>query len=124
MNLWEMSVSGGILILVVILIRSLFWQKLPEKAFQVLWFLVLIRLLIPFAIPCKLSIYSVMEKQVTVAGDEYGIDIVEKELGADPKEYGMIDTLNKTRDMERVIEEREKGEIFGLKYLYLVGVLV
>lgn len=124
MNLWEMSVSGGILILVVILIRSLFWQKLPEKAFQVLWFLVLIRLLIPFAIPCKLSIYSVMEKQVTVAGDEYGIDIVEKELGADPKEYGMIDTLNKTRDMGMVIEEREKGEIFGWKYLYLVGVLV
>ena len=44
-----MSVSGGILIIAVSLIRTLTLRILPKQTFLLLWLIVLIRLLIPFA---------------------------------------------------------------------------
>ena len=58
MNLLRMSLSGAVLITVIIVIRALFLHKLPKKTFTILWTLVLIRLLLPFSIPSSFSIYS------------------------------------------------------------------
>lgn len=62
MNLWNMSISGGILIVVIVILRSLFRNQLPGKVFQVLWLAAFLRLMIPFAIPWQFSIYSLAEK--------------------------------------------------------------
>ncbi|MCD7804023.1 MAG: M56 family metallopeptidase [Oscillospiraceae bacterium] len=47
LTLLEMTVTGGILILLVLLIRAVFLNRLPKTAFIVMWSVVLIRLLIP-----------------------------------------------------------------------------
>lgn len=62
MNLWSMSVSGGIFIIAIVVVRSLLRNRLPGKVFQVLWFAVFLRLMVPFSIPCPFSVYSLAEK--------------------------------------------------------------
>ena len=58
MSLVQMSFSGAVMILLIIVIRALFINKLPKKAFLALWGIVLLRLLIPFSLPSVLSAYS------------------------------------------------------------------
>ena len=55
MPLWLMSLYGGVMILLVLLIRGLFGKKLPKKLFAVLWALVFVRLLTPFAVSSPLT---------------------------------------------------------------------
>lgn len=61
MSLWNMSISGGVLIAVIVILRSLFRNRLPGKVFQVLWLAAFLRLMIPFTIPSQFSIYSLAE---------------------------------------------------------------
>ena len=49
MSLLQMSASGGILVLAVAFVRILTLRVLPKRTFFILWAIVLIRLLIPFA---------------------------------------------------------------------------
>ena len=58
MSLFEMTVSGGGLILIITVIRALAMNRLPKRTFLVLWGVALLRLLIPFSVPFKLSIFS------------------------------------------------------------------
>lgn len=60
MSLLQMSFSGGIMIIVIVILRALAINKLPKKVFGLLWGAVLIRLLIPFSIPTMLSAYSLV----------------------------------------------------------------
>ena len=48
MNLLQMSVSGAVLILSVVLIRLAALRAVPKRTFLILWALVLVRLLVPF----------------------------------------------------------------------------
>lgn len=65
MSLLQMSTSGAILILAVVVIRAIAIHRLPKKTFLVLWGIVLLRLLIPFSIPSMFSVYSIF-KQSTI----------------------------------------------------------
>ena len=56
MNLLQMTISGGVLVLAVALVRTLTLRVLPKRTFLILWAIVLIRLLIPFAPLFRLSI--------------------------------------------------------------------
>ena len=58
MSLFEMTVSGGILILVITVIRALAMSRLPKQTFLILWGVALLRLLIPFSVPVSLSLPS------------------------------------------------------------------
>ncbi|WP_343210355.1 M56 family metallopeptidase [Anaerolentibacter hominis] len=58
MNLLQMSIAGGVMILAVAVIRALFLHKLPKKTFVILWGIVLLRLMIPVSLPSTFSIYS------------------------------------------------------------------
>lgn len=58
MRLLQMSVTGAVLIGVILLIRRLLIYRLPKKTFFVLWSIALARLLIPFSIPSRFSIYT------------------------------------------------------------------
>lgn len=60
MNLLQMSVSGAVMIAVIILFRTLCINRLPKKTFLILWGVVLLRLLLPFSFPSTLSIYSLL----------------------------------------------------------------
>lgn len=58
MSIIQMSISGGAMIIVAALIRTLFYHRLPKRAFTILWAAAAIRLLIPYSLPCSFSIFS------------------------------------------------------------------
>lgn len=64
MDLLQMSLSGAVLIVVVIFIRVLAINRLPKRTFLVLWGIVLLRLLVPFSIPSAISVYSLIERNI------------------------------------------------------------
>lgn len=66
MSLLQMSISGAILILAIVIIRAIAINRLPKKTFLVLWFIALLRLLIPFSIPSVFSVYSLIGQNTTV----------------------------------------------------------
>ena len=60
MSLLQMSFSGAILILAIVVIRALAINRLPKKTFLALWGVALLRLLIPLSLPSMFSVYSVI----------------------------------------------------------------
>ena len=56
MSLLQMSFSGAVMILVIVIIRALAIHKLPKKAFGALWGVAAARLLIPYSLPSAWSI--------------------------------------------------------------------
>ena len=65
MSLMEMSVSGGILILAVIVLRALALNRLPKGTFLALWAVAVLRLLVPFSLPSPASVYTLAESVQT-----------------------------------------------------------
>lgn len=61
MSLLQMSFSGAILILMIVIARALLIDKLPKKTFLVLWMVALVRLLVPFSLPSMASIYTLVQ---------------------------------------------------------------
>lgn len=60
MSILEMSVSGAMMILAIVMIRALAMNRLPKKTFLALWGITLVRLLIPYSLPSALSVYSLL----------------------------------------------------------------
>lgn len=73
MSLLQMSISGAIMILAVIVIRALAINRLPKKTFIALWGIVLLRLLVPFSFPSSFSAYSFMNNHTLVPQETVGI---------------------------------------------------
>ena len=65
MNLLQMSFSGAVLILAIVVIRAVAVNRLPKKTFLTLWMIALVRLLIPFSVPSPFSIYSLVNRKVS-----------------------------------------------------------
>ena len=62
MSLLQMSFSGGVMILTIIVVRALAINRLPKKVFGMLWAAVLLRLLIPFSVPTMFSAYTLVNR--------------------------------------------------------------
>lgn len=60
MGLLPRSFYGGVLILVVIIVRAVLLDKLPKRTFLILWGVALLRLLIPVSFSSSFSIYSLL----------------------------------------------------------------
>lgn len=60
MTILEISLSASIIIVIATIIRTIAINKLPKKFLLLLWGVILCRLLIPFTIPSKFSIYSIL----------------------------------------------------------------
>ena len=58
LSLLELSLTGGVFILAVVVVRALAMNRLPRQAFLLLWAVALARLLLPFSIPSPTSLYS------------------------------------------------------------------
>lgn len=62
MTLMQMSLSGAVLILAVIVLRSLALHRLPKGTFPALWALAAARLLLPLSLPSPMSVYNLAER--------------------------------------------------------------
>ena len=58
MTLLERGLSGAVLILAVALLRVAVGQSLPRKACRVLWWAAVLRLLLPWELPARFSVYN------------------------------------------------------------------
>ena len=64
MSLLQMSFSGGVLILAVTVVRALALNRLPKRAFCILWLVAALRLLVPVSVPSPVSVYSLAEQRM------------------------------------------------------------
>ena len=83
MSLLQMSFSGAIMILAVMVIRAVAINKLPKKVFVLCWEMVLLRLLIPFCVPSSFSVYSLVAKSPLFAKGTTSIENVLPEMLSD-----------------------------------------
>lgn len=60
MSLLQMSFSGAVLIIVIVVIRAVTINKLPKMFFLILWGVALLKLLVPISIPSIFSVYSLV----------------------------------------------------------------
>lgn len=60
MFLFRMSFEAGILVIVILLVRKITVNLIPRKTFLFLWWIVIIRLLIPWFVSSEWSIYSIL----------------------------------------------------------------
>ena len=61
MSLLQMSFLGTVIILLIVVLRAVLINRLPKKTFLILWWISLIRLLVPFSIKSVTSIYSLLQ---------------------------------------------------------------
>lgn len=73
MKLLEMGFSASVIIIVIIICRALFINKLPKKTFLALWAVALVRLLIPYSLPSVISIYSLASQGGFIIGEAENI---------------------------------------------------
>lgn len=62
MSFVEMSFSATVLILIIMLLRKFLLDRLPKRAFLILWGIALLRLLVPVSVPSSFSIYSLIQR--------------------------------------------------------------
>ena len=60
MTLLERGLSGAVFILDVALLRGAVGQALPRRAFGALWWVAMLRLLLPWEAPCRFSVYNLL----------------------------------------------------------------
>lgn len=61
MSLLQMSFLGTVIILLIVVLRAVLINRLPKKTFLILWWIALIRLLVPFSIKSVTSIYALLQ---------------------------------------------------------------
>ena len=64
MNIFEISVTGAVLIFAVILFRAVVKKRLPMRTFTVLWHVTLLRLFLPVELPSPISAASIGQKLI------------------------------------------------------------
>lgn len=64
MTFLQMSLHGAVMIAVITILRALALNRVPKKTFLVLWALALVRLLVPFSLPSRLSVYTLFARQI------------------------------------------------------------
>lgn len=84
MSLVQMSLSAALMIVAIIILRALTIERFPKKTFLVLWWIVLLRLLIPFSIPSVMSIYSWISPDVPKAVHQEVQEITESQSTSEP----------------------------------------
>lgn len=62
MNIVQMSVQAGLLIIAIVLVRAVALYRLPKTSFLALWGIVTARMLIPFSLESKWSVYNILNR--------------------------------------------------------------
>lgn len=75
MTILEMSLGGGVLIAAILVLRRALLYRVPKWTFLLLWAAALCRLVIPFAVPSPVSVYT---------GAAWAVQALEREEEAPP----------------------------------------
>lgn len=93
MSLIEMSVSGTVLILVILAVRAALKDRLPKRTFAVLWMVALFRLLVPFSVPSAWSVYTFLPNVVSdlrnVVSDRQSVALDRQNVAPGPENEAM-----------------------------------
>lgn len=84
----EASLSAGVMILAVLVLRTWFQERTPRRAFCLLWDIVLVRLLIPGALPSPVSIRRWLPgpaAETAVSRDVQALEAVVMDAGLAPR---------------------------------------
>lgn len=116
MSLLQMSFSGAIFIIAVIIIRAVAINKLPKKTFIILWEIILLRLLIPFSIPSVFSIYSFVGQNASA------LDFSGAQMGnvIPIMSQGQSDQINQTAQLPA----NDVSVGFVLSFVWCIGMIL
>lgn len=121
MNLFEMSFSGAVMIMVIVILRILWINRLPKKTFLILWGIVLLRLIIPFQVSSAFSIYSLIPKLELKQQEGY----MQKTRNETGTYHYKVVMENMVEESDMVLEDKLKNKIEKLSFwwiIWLVGV--
>ena len=110
----QMTVSGAVLILLIVLLRGIALKRLPKSIFPVLWGIALSRLLLPVVIPSAYSIYSLPVWKQTAAGLQSSYEAMQNPVDEENRERagGPENTEEQKRtDKTENIDERKNTDI-------------
>lgn len=99
LSLMQMSFSGAVFILVIIILRAAAINRLPKKMFLILWGIALLRLLVPFSVTSAVSVYSLF-------GQNADADTIERASIRNLIPV-MTEEQEKPSDLVRVTEQAE-----------------
>ena len=74
MSIVEMSVQAGMLIIAVVIVRAIALYRLPKTSFLALWGIVVARMLIPFSVTSKWSVYNLFASVQSPAGGSVPVE--------------------------------------------------
>jgi len=123
--LLNMTLSGALLVAVIVVIRILAMHRLPKRAFIVLWFIALFQLVVPFSIPSQMSIFNLFDasspiQQVTTPPDmsstpNIAVSDFQRQV------YGYFPVLNTPRE---TVTTYNRLILEPLVSVYLIGVII
>lgn len=110
----QMTVSGAVLILLIVLLRGIALKRLPKSIFPVLWGIALSRLLLPVVIPSAYSIYSLPVWKQTAAGLQSSYEAMQNPVDEENRER--TGGPENTEEQKRIgktenIDERKNTDI-------------
>ncbi len=114
LTLLEMTLTGGIMILLVLLIRVIFLNRLPKTAFIVMWAVVLVRLMIPISF---VGLISSTEVDATVVENIF----VEETAEASPNITATKESYT-FEDVAAIAEASKQASIF--RAVWLTGAII
>ncbi|MCD7823110.1 MAG: M56 family metallopeptidase [Oscillospiraceae bacterium] len=123
LTLLEMTLSGGVMILLVLLLRAILLNRLPKTAFIVMWAVVLVRLLLPVSFASLIYSEEPVEAE-TIVVSETDPDVfytVEEATEASPN----ITTTKESYtfdDIVAIAESSKQASVFRI--IWLVGAII
>ena len=114
MSLFQMSVAGGVLILLIVVIRALAIHRLPKTTLLALWMIAALRLLLPFSIPLPFNIHIGLDIFSNVVQELPSGNIASTLPGDSPPSY----------DIGTAVPSPATEHISTFEILWLVGVLL
>lgn len=114
MSLVQMSLSAALMIVAIIILRALTIERFPKKTFLVLWWIALLRLLIPFSIPSVMSIYSWISPDVPKAVHQEVQEITEYQSTSEPIleiPSEVLQNASPQEDAVSVVPEQTRSEV-------------
>lgn len=119
MSILQMSISAGVLIIAIIIIRALTLNRLPKKMFLALWCIALFRLLVPFSFSSRFSFYSMITELLKLRTSESISPIIGTFL------YRGIPTSETMRTVEQIepLTHTQGVRVSPLTIIWFIGML-
>lgn len=115
--LFTMGFSGGVLILLIVILRAFAIHKIPKKVFILLWDIVLLRLLVPVNLPFSYGIASPAVSALKTAADSGFCKADRGELLSLP-EAGR--NISQSRGKDWILEVPEAGLLNHMDWLAVI----